>query len=1248
LSNGVPISGATSSNYTINATATNMSGSGFSVVVSNVLNAQTSRVARLTVFSDSRVTLVSLTNTVWAYDQSGGNPSVCWNDPDYDDAAWQMGRGVLAWENNSFVNPLTNAVLSLTNPVGQGIMTYYFRTAFSVADPAEFASLTFTNLIDDGCVVYLNGTELYRLNLASGPITYSSATPAAATEGAFITTNVPAGGLRAGTNVLAVEVHQNNTNSSDVVFGLALAAVSAAVSPAVFVEQPEDVATYVGNNATFTATVRGMTPITYQWYFDRTNLLVDETNSFLVLENVQTSAAGSYAVVVSNLFGTRTSTPAGLILRDAPLPPVGYADFPADLQVILAQRLAAIQTNGFGCVAGRIILSDGTSISGGTDASANLLFSGDRPLQVFSGGWFIRTSGFGYGRDTIAIRAFGYQPIDTSITILSNQITYFTFLLVKTPRQDRSAISGIVLDENSQPFAGAQVLLSFPFAYGAGGRPTQTTWTGWDGRYRFTGLSQATHQATASASSYAKEWHVVAPPSGGTVSSDFQLFPNRQIAIDYVLQTNGTRDFTDGSLPVRTIPWLNGAGGLDFSLGSIVTSSGRDLDLQQDRDVLQFRNFYVSNNGFYDAGTVDFDSITSAASTGYSVTAQPCLVGHVYVVRTYDGFYAKFIVKSDEESFRTVAAGNPPPIVFAGHGLTLDFADCSGSSQVYVSEHLQPPHGTGITTLPYQWEITLSGISFSASLSLHYPEADLQTVGIGECSLSLLSSTDGGAHWTVLPFQQDAVNNTVRVEGLKSFNPPVLFALGGSPGDGLMAAYSFEGNTLDNTCHHNDGVPQGITFISDGVSGQAAHFDGTAHIRVPRSESLDLTNGMTIACWIRAEDLAGWVEPVDKGIDFDGYELMTADGTLFVRFGNATVFQGSVPLGRWVHLAGVYTGSETRAYVNGVRVGQGPAGLLHAMDKDLYLGCWADRAGNTSRHLRGALDEVRIYNRSLTDVEMRTLFASHANAALFGQNLGDPGVTGSLVQTNGLFTVCGAGEGIEGAVDDFFFSSVPWTGDGQMQVRLVSIVGGDPRAEAGVMMRDGLQRSAPHVFLAGTRQSRVVFRRRLTDGESSLENAVSNRPPVWLRLSRMGETFIGHHSTNGSQWNLVWFTTVPMSNTVQVGLALTSHHYGQLATATMDQASISALTPLSGVWPFAGPRVYLGGEPGGATSHVDAGFTVLFGGNVGDVYQVQASDNLPDFVPLQALTNTYGTAVFIDPSATNRQQRFYRLRVLSP
>jgi hypothetical protein len=165
-------------------------------------------------------TLVPL-NQTWKYDQSGNDLGTAWKEPAYDDTAWASGAGVFGLENNATVRPLTNTVLSLTNSNGQRVITYYFRTHFTFTNnPAEYF-LTANNLLDDGVVVYLNGAEIYRYRVPAGQ-NFQTLAQNQPSEGAFELITLPATALVQGDNVIAAEVHQVNTGSTDVVFGLEL------------------------------------------------------------------------------------------------------------------------------------------------------------------------------------------------------------------------------------------------------------------------------------------------------------------------------------------------------------------------------------------------------------------------------------------------------------------------------------------------------------------------------------------------------------------------------------------------------------------------------------------------------------------------------------------------------------------------------------------------------------------------------------------------------------------------------------------------------------------------------------------------------------------------------------------------------------------------------------------------------------------------------------------------------------------
>jgi hypothetical protein len=300
-------------------------------------------------------------------------------------------------------------------------------------------------------------------------------------------------------------------------------------------------------------------------------------------------------------------------------------------------------------------MSDRAPISSGKDIMVNLCQDVDEPLWVYEDGWFImgRTLSSHYAgtNKKFVLRAYGYDLIDAFITILQGEITYVEFVMHKTSPEDLASVTGTVVDENDQPFDGASIGLSFPFAnHGMNNMPYRSIITGLDGQYSFEGLFVAEHSLVASASGYAYHSVRFTLPAGGTAIENLELYRNRKIIIDYVYQADGNRSFNSGNLQTGTIEWVTGAGGVDFSDGRVEgyePNSLRDIEMRQDRGVLKFQNFYCNGrNGFYDAGAVDFDSVTEAAETGYSSSEGLCLFGHVYVVRTYEeDNYAKFIVK---------------------------------------------------------------------------------------------------------------------------------------------------------------------------------------------------------------------------------------------------------------------------------------------------------------------------------------------------------------------------------------------------------------------------------------------------------------------------------------------------------------------------------------------------------------------------------------------------------------------------
>ena len=168
-----------------------------------------------------RPTPLSPAGAVWSYLDTGVDPGAFWTRRGFDDSLWAMGPAQLGYGDGDE----TTAVGYGPDPLNK-YPTTWFRRSFTVADPSLYRALLLRILRDDGVAVYLNGEEIYRANLPQSGL--SSASTAGfevvgSDESRFFETFVRTRALVAGTNVLAVEVHQASASSPDLSFDLELA-----------------------------------------------------------------------------------------------------------------------------------------------------------------------------------------------------------------------------------------------------------------------------------------------------------------------------------------------------------------------------------------------------------------------------------------------------------------------------------------------------------------------------------------------------------------------------------------------------------------------------------------------------------------------------------------------------------------------------------------------------------------------------------------------------------------------------------------------------------------------------------------------------------------------------------------------------------------------------------------------------------------------------------------------------------------
>ncbi|MBA4149759.1 MAG: lamin tail domain-containing protein [Verrucomicrobia bacterium] len=181
-------------------------------------------------------------NSVWKYLDNGSDQGTAWRALQFNDSSWASGPAKLGYGEG---NEAT--VISFGPSSSNKYITSYYRRNFEVSEPASILSLTVKLLRDDGAIVYLNGTEVFRSNMPEGPVDYLTRAVNVVSEpeeSMFFSQAVNSALLIAGTNLIAVELHQVNPNGTDAGFDLELGGISSGTNQAPIV--------HAGTNFTIT------------------------------------------------------------------------------------------------------------------------------------------------------------------------------------------------------------------------------------------------------------------------------------------------------------------------------------------------------------------------------------------------------------------------------------------------------------------------------------------------------------------------------------------------------------------------------------------------------------------------------------------------------------------------------------------------------------------------------------------------------------------------------------------------------------------------------------------------------------------------------------------------------------------------------------------------------------------------------------------------------------------------------------
>ncbi len=230
----------------------------------------------------------------------------------------------------------------------------------------------------------------------------------------------------------------------------------------------------------------------------------------------------------------------------------------------------------------------------------------------------------------------------------------------------------------------------------------------------------------------------------------------------------------------------------------------------------------------------------------------------------------------------------------------------------------------------------------------------------------------------------------------EEINQPIEFCEYQTPQDGLVGWWKLDQNNtnqIDSSGNNSNGSIVGTPiFTSSGKIGGTYDTRKTGGVFI--SNKYNLT-AWSVAYWMyQTENITSWTSQVDKGYHGTGGtpgvhsswaflspQNINGCGVLFELYRNASwnsQFKYNAECNQWHHIVGTFNGTVARLYFDNVLV-DGPDTIIDAAEfGDRGLGIGVNDLG-TGNYFNGSIDEVRIYNRSISVTEVQQLYQSTMN-----------------------------------------------------------------------------------------------------------------------------------------------------------------------------------------------------------------------------------------------------------------------------
>ncbi len=208
------------------------------------------------------------------------------------------------------------------------------------------------------------------------------------------------------------------------------------------------------------------------------------------------------------------------------------------------------------------------------------------------------------------------------------------------------------------------------------------------------------------------------------------------------------------------------------------------------------------------------------------------------------------------------------------------------------------------------------------------------------------------------------------------------------PTDGLAALYTFEGDTKDRSGHHRDGILHGPVLTADrhGLPDHAYFFDGrNSRIELPTGIIKPTIPVFTVCAWVLAHTVNQERIVVYTGTRLGESVLNAVNGTFGfgVKCSDGSWYTVHAPAvtEQYVFVVGIFVrGKVVQLWLNGERKAE-----ASVPDLGLYpgppmvsgsIGSYQTETENPDHVWDGVMDEVRIYDRALSQSEIEGMYAA--------------------------------------------------------------------------------------------------------------------------------------------------------------------------------------------------------------------------------------------------------------------------------